>query len=176
MVIKQVEMQRHKAKCTLGSLWGFRRAPTRLKVHLVKSLVFTHLTYPVIPLHTASNAQMCRLQTVQNKAIKFAFNVSWHDFISAKDLHNRFKYKFTPLNQVLYWRARKTWDNIKSGSGADLEQFKIISETLALESDEKYHANFPSSLDLVEGNEPPPLYTYSGRDEVHAGNHPGRPP
>ena len=169
-------MQRHKADCTLGSLWGFRRASARLKIHLVKALVFPHLTYPVIPLHTASNSQMGKLQAAQNNSIKFAFNVAWYDFVSAKDLHNRFKYKFPPLNQVLYWRARKTWDNIRSGSGADPEQFRIISEDLALESDEKYHANFPSSLDLADGNEPPPLYTYSGGDKERTGGHPGHPP
>ena len=116
---------------------------------------------------------MCRLQTVQNKAIRFAFNVSWYDFISAKDLHNRFRFKFKPLNQVLHLRAQKTWDKIKSGIGADPEQFKIINETLAPEPDEKYDNSFPSSLDLAEKDEPPPLYTYSGSGVSRTGRSPG---
>ena len=121
----------------LGTLWGYRRASSKIKVHLIKALVFPHLTYPCIPLHTASHAQMGKLQTVQNAAIKFALNVSWYDFMTAEDLHNRFRFKFQPLNQVLHWRARKTWDTIKSGTGADPEQFRIISETLEPEPDEK---------------------------------------
>ena len=173
MITKQVEMQAHKAACKLGTLWGFRRASTRIKVHVIKALVFPHLTYPCIPLHTAGPKQMGILQSKQNAAIKFAFNISWYDFISAKDLHNRFRFKFKPLNQVLHLRAQQTWDKIKSGIGADPEQFKIINETLAPEPDEKYDKSFPSSLDLAEKDEPPPLYTYSGSGVSRTGRSPG---
>ena len=138
--------------------------------------MFPHLTYPCIPLHTASDHQMGKLQAVQNKAIQFAFDISWYDFITAEDLHNRFRHKFQPLNQVLHWRARKTWDSIRSGSGADPDQFKLLSETLSPEPDEKYHSYFPSSLDMAEKDEPPPLYTASSRGVSRTGRPPGRPP
>ena len=176
MITEQVKLQKQKARCKLGSLWGYRRASSKIKVHLIKALVFPHLTYPCIPLHTASPPQMGELQTVQNAAIKFALNVSWYDFMTAEDLHNRFRFKFQPLNQVLHWRARKTWDTIKSGTGADPEQFRIISETLEPEPGEKYHRHFPSSLDLAEKDEPPPLYTATSSRVSRAGRPPGRPP
>ena len=175
-ITKQVEIQRTKADRTLGSLWGYRRASNRIKIHVIQALVFPHLTYPPIPLHTASPKQMGILQSAQNNAIKFAQDVSWYDFISAEDLHNRFRHKFQPLNQVLHWRARKTWDKIRSGSGADLDQFKILTEELAPEPGMRYRKHFPSSLDLAEGDEPSPLYTYSGRGRRRAGRRPGRPP
>ena len=160
MVNKQVELQKLKAGRTLNTLWGYRRAKTKTKVHVVKALVFPHLTYPVIPLHTGSDAQIGKLQSVQNDSIRFAFNVGWYDFISSEKLHNRFRYKFQPLNQVLHWRARKTWDKIRAGTGADPEQYRILTENLEPESVEQYDPFFPSSLVLSNGPEPPPLYTY----------------
>ena len=138
MVNKQVELQKLKAGRTLNTLSGYKRAKTKTKVHVVKTLVFPHLTYPTIPLHTAPDAQMGKLQAVQNDSLRFAFNVAWYNFVSSEKLHNRFRYKFQPLNQVLHWRARKVWENIRAGTGADPEQYRILTEELEPESVELY--------------------------------------
>ena len=160
MVGEQASIQASRADSVLGTLWRYKRAKTKTKVHAIKTLLHPYLTYPCIPLHTASDSVMGKLQAVQNKALKFAFDVSWFDFISSERLHTRFKYKFKPLNQVLYWRAKKQWEKISSGSAADPTQYNVLVDKLKPQPDEPYHPNFPSSLEMVNGPEPPPLYTY----------------
>ena len=159
MVGMQVESQAAKARASLSTLWGFTRAKTRTKVHAIKALVFPHLTYPVIPLHTATEAQMLKLQTVQNDAIRFATNTQWFDYVSCKSLHNDFRRKFQPVNQVLHHRAKKVWDKIREGSAGDIDQYNLLTKDLAPKSDEKYHKSFPSSIELANLPEPLPLYT-----------------
>ena len=175
MVGMQIESQAEKAKQTLGTLWGFKRAKAKTKVHVIKTLVFPHLTYPCVPLHTAGGNQLKPLQVVQNKAIRFALGVRWFDYMSAKDLHERFRYKFQPLNQTLYWRAKKLWENISAGTAADPGQFALLKEELEPEPDEKYHINFPSSLDMVNGPEPKPVYTYYSKAREKDGKSKTRP-
>ena len=159
----QVDSQATKARQTLGTLWGFSRAKAKTKVHVIKTLVFPHLTYPCVPLHTATNSQLSPLQCVQNDAIRFAMGVRRLDYVSAKDLHERFRFKFQSLNQTLYWRAKKLWENISAGTAADPGQFALLKEELEPEPDENYHKYFPSSLDKVNGPEPKPMYSYQAK-------------
>ena len=128
---------------------------------MIKTLVFPHLTYPVVPLNTACDSRLSELQAAQNKAIRFALDVSWYDFVSAKRLHTGSRYKFTPLNQTLYWRARKVWDSITDGTSTDPAQFEILTNELVPGPTDKYHNYYPSSLDMARGPEPPPMYTYA---------------
>ena len=162
MVGTQTDRQASRARAVLGTLWGSKTAKAKTRVHLVKTLVFPHLTYPCIPLHTATNHQLGGLQGVQNEAIKYALGVSWFDFIPSAHLHNRFRFKFQPLNQLLYWRAKKVWEKISTGHAADLTQYNLLRNELEPEPDESYHSWFPSSINMVEGPEPPPMYTYYG--------------
>ena len=177
MVGKQASTQAARANAVVNSLWRFKRAPTKMKVHVVKTMVLPYLTYPCVPLHTANDSVMGELQAAQNNALRYAFDVAWFDFVSSEKLHNRFKHKFQPLNQVLHWRAKKTWENISCGQAGELSQYNVLVDDLAPEPDEPYHPNFPSSLEMANGPEPPPLYTYRGnRDRTDDVNGRGRPP
>ena len=161
MVAKQAAIQTSRAKSVIHSLWGYKRAKTKIKTHLIKTHVFPHLTYPVVPLNTATNYQLKGMQAAQNEAIRFALGVRWYDFVSAKQLHTGFRYKFEPLNRVIYWRAKKMWEKISKGTGADLTQYEDLRNKLEPDPKrDKYHTWFPSSIDRAEGPEPPPMYTY----------------
>ena len=62
---------------------------------------------------------MHKLQVVQNKALRFAFNIKWYDFKTNKEIH-KMKPIHMPVNQVLYWRAKKIWEAIDSGAAMRL--------------------------------------------------------
>ena len=47
------------------------------------------MEYPTIILPNTSRSQLQKLQTVQNKALRFVYNTHWEDFITNEQLHNR---------------------------------------------------------------------------------------
>ena len=66
-----------------------------MKMYLVKAFVLSVLMYPTVPLHTASDNQMVKLQAVQNAALKFAYNRGWPDRTKARTHHGGTKYYTT---------------------------------------------------------------------------------
>ena len=87
-------------------------------------------------------------------ALKWVLNIKWYDLISNKKIHKKLNVR--ALNQELYWRARKTWENIKENNAADINAFQTLME---LPYDRaKLKAGFPSSYDIAMGPEPEPIY------------------
>ena len=165
MINAQITKQIKKAKAVLCTLLRFKSLKTKFKMQLIKTLVMPYLYYPPIPLHLASKNQMRRLQRVQNDSLRFAFDISWDDFVSNKKLHTVFKdtiFKETlrPVNQELYWRARKTWTSIKDHGSGDSE---MLQKILDLQIDGNRKSNdllkYPSSYTrCMDYPEPAPLY------------------
>ena len=75
--MKQVDNIENIARAELKRLYRFRFLRRKLKVRLYKALILPLLTYPVIPLNICSNAQIKRLQVVQNNAIRWIMNERW---------------------------------------------------------------------------------------------------
>ena len=61
-----------------------------------------------------------------------------------------------PVNQELYWRARKTWENIKTGDAADRDTYTALMNMDFYSH--KQHTHFPSSYEKAMGPEPMALY------------------
>ena len=88
---------------------------TSTKMYLIKQLVLPHLMYPCVPLHLASKTRMCQLQSIQNKALKFAYGIVYSPDPpppTAESLHKR-KYPMLPVNQKLYWQAKALGEKSK---------------------------------------------------------------
>ena len=85
---------------TLRSLYRFRCAATRTKLHLFKSLIKPLLTYAPLSLSLAARTNTRKLQVIQNKALRWIYNVSWDDFVLTSELHE--EASVLPLN--LDWR------------------------------------------------------------------------
>ena len=132
-------------------------------MQMIKTLVLSYLYYPPVPLHLANKSQMRKLQSVQNDCLRFAYGVKWDDFISNKRLHNEFTTVLRPVNQELFWRAKKTWTSIRDEGAGDPEMLETI---LKLEIDfsqgkrAKDIRKYPSSYNrtMVNGAEPAPFY------------------
>ena len=98
---------------------------------------------------------MKKLQGIQSRALRWALNIKWYDFISNKKIHQ--KLNIRPLNQELYWRARITWDKIKDNNAADKDTFETLMRMPYNSRKAKQH-NFLSSYEIAMGPEPRPIY------------------
>ena len=81
----------------MRSLYRFRSASTSTKRHLYQALVKPHLTYSPLALSLAAPTNRKKLQTIQNKALRWIHGVKWDDFVSNHDLHEATK-NTPPLN------------------------------------------------------------------------------
>ena len=70
---------------------------------------------------------MLKLQVVQNNCLKYAYNTKYYQSISNERLHNA-KYKMLPINQVLYWQAKNTWNSIRDKNAADHDMADQITK------------------------------------------------
>ena len=89
----------------LLKLQKFSALSTKTKLKLYKTLIQPALLYPTVPLNTLSRCQVARLQTVQNKALKFNTNTSNNTRISSQTLHEQLHLE--PLNITIHKQAKK---------------------------------------------------------------------
>lgn len=161
-IASHVTQQCKKAKLALSELYKFRTCKTSTKMLLIKSKVLPHLMYPCIPLHLASKTQMCRLQAIQNKALRFAYGVRYSPGIpplTAESLHNR-EHPMLPVNQKLYWQAKNLWSKVETGQAGNQEMYTTISSLTVEGGYNKPYNLFPSSLEATVRPEPDPIFTW----------------
>ncbi len=66
------------------------------------------LLYPIIPLITKSNKYIQKLQSLQNKALRFVYNQRYPYSLSIEKLHELAILK--PVNIILHERTQKKWE------------------------------------------------------------------
>jgi len=100
------------ARKTLQSLYRFRCAASRTKLHLLKALITPLLTYAPLTLTLAAQTNRRKLQIVLNKALRWVYSVAWDDFVSTARLHERAA--VLPLNLVWRWMICKQLDKLRA--------------------------------------------------------------
>ena len=88
------------ARKSLSSLYRFRCAGPRTKLHLYKTLIKPLLTYMPLALSQTAYTNKRKLQLIQNKALRWIYNVCWDQYIRTSQLHDRAN--VLPLN--IEWR------------------------------------------------------------------------
>ena len=162
-IAAHVTQQYNKAKAALRDLYRFRDCKTRTKIVLIKQFVLPYLTYPCIPLHLAPKSQMGRLQGIQNKALRFAYGIRYSPDTpppTAESLHNG-KYPMLPINQKLYWQAKKLWNKIETGQAGNQEMYRTLNNLTEDIGYNNPYKCFQSSLNAIAGPVPEPMYTKS---------------
>ena len=79
------------ARYQLQKLNRFRHAPAKIKLYLYKALIRPLLEYPPTRLAKSCKTNLEKLQKIQNRALRFVYNVKWDDFTSNQQLHVRAK-------------------------------------------------------------------------------------
>ena len=87
----QISHRSQLAQDQLRKLSRFSTAPSRIKLRLYKTLIRPMLEYPPTQLVNSSSFLLNKLQVIQNKALRFALNYKWYDFITNDVLHERAK-------------------------------------------------------------------------------------
>ena len=100
-MVTHTNMKHAMANKALTTIYRFKTASVKTKTHLYKALIRPLITYApnVIQLTTETNKK--KLQTVQNKALRFIHNTHWQSFTKNETLHERTNIQ--PLN--IYWRS-----------------------------------------------------------------------
>ena len=101
-----------KATYNITKLYRFKTAPTKVKKYLFKALIRPIFEYPTF-LNTYINKKtLGKLQTLQNRALRFVKNVKLSDRIKAKDMHEELEIE--PVNVRLEKLACKSLNKMKS--------------------------------------------------------------
>ena len=137
----------------LQKLKRFNNLSQHNKLRLYKTLILPSLIYPATPLHTIPKAQMSKLQTVQNKALRQVTNAD--RYTTNEEIHRTCK--IDPINVTLHRHANKTWTTIKN---THPEIYKALQDKTPSTPHPKGPKPFPSSRLLAEGPPPDPIFTY----------------
>lgn len=97
---------------TLTKLKRFYNLNSNNKKKLYMALVRSILEYPPIPLHAMKKTTLKDLQRIQNKGLRFIYNVRYPEIVSNNDLHNRAN--IPTIEEVLKNRAHDIWNKIES--------------------------------------------------------------
>ena len=89
------------ASKALSSLQRFRCATHKAKLHLFKAMVKPLISYAPLALTLAATTNRKKFQVVQNKGLRWIYNIVWDQFITTKEVHERSN--MLPLNQ--YWQV-----------------------------------------------------------------------
>ncbi len=108
------------------------------------------LQYPPFPLLTITKTSLKKLQTTQNRALRFATNQRYPHTKTTKQIHE--ENNMRPLNITLYTRAEKTHMNMINN--LQLEEYINITEN----QPNYNHGWFKSSIQEIEREMPEPKY------------------
>ena len=142
-----------RTKSLLSSLKSFSDATLEVKRRLYMSLIRPILTYPPVPINAASIPSIYKLQIVQNKALRFIFDVRYPEIPTNEELH--INGEMIPLNIVLNRQAKEIWNKIYQ-LDIDNQTERIIKrndDEVRIQS-----VSFRSSQDSILNDDPIPLY------------------
>lgn len=147
------------AKTAQTKLKRFSNMAPKTKLHLYKALVAPHLCYPPIPLNAISKTNQTKLQTVQNKALRWINGDRPPYHTTVEELHNLYRLK--PLNIKNFQAGYQVWKNLREHQPEDVQNL-LDEETRAT------HMWWPRAYIAEDTRAPPPLYRGGNREGVAA--------
>lgn len=96
----------------LTKLRKFNNLSIKNKRKLYMALIRPILEYPPIPINAMNKTNINALQTIQNKALRFIYNVNYFDFITNEELHTRAD--IPKIADLINERATKIWEKIQT--------------------------------------------------------------
>ncbi len=73
-----------KGNIALQELQRFSNLSKKIKLHLVKAFLIAIILHPIIPLVTISNINIQKLQSLQNKALRFVYKQRYPNTLSTE--------------------------------------------------------------------------------------------
>ena len=148
----QVKHMKQKAGRQLTKLRRFSGLPRKDKLNLFKALVLPILTYPPVPIHTASRSALLNLQRVQSNGLRWVHGSYEGDRrITNEALH--VIYKMEPLIHRLHRLARGVWERLERDDDPNFARIRTLDEDLEDREQAWYRRSRPRAM----GPRPPTL-------------------
>ena len=141
------------AKLELAKLKRFKNLTPKIKAHLYKALVRSVLEYPTMPLCGISKTNIMRLQSLQNRAIRF---ITWNDTEELCIKRSHEKYKTDAYNIRLKQRGQKIWEKLCICEPELTDRSRDENENMDLQ--DHYWRRIASD---IENDIPDPIYVYN---------------
>lgn len=148
-ITQHIKKKRIQASTTLRKLKRFKNLSSRTKLHLYKALILPVLDYPYIPMNTIKKSNWLKLQSLQNRALRWINSDIPPYSTTIMDLHNQ--YNLEPLNVRNFRLASAMWEKIRLEFPDNTEAYEnqVFNST---------HAWWPLSYIAENTNEPDPIY------------------
>ena len=148
--LKKIYKQKKiSGEITLNKLKRFRGLSPTNKLKLYTAYIKSALVYPPVPLHAATKTNLKALQTVQNKALRFIYNVKYTDRLNNESIH--LGADIQPINQFLHEQAVKIWHKTDNTLTDEMREWLYTEE-------QPQHKWFKKSRPRAMLPLPPPLY------------------
>ena len=145
-IIRHIKEICNKSKAALVELYRFDNLPTKIKTHLIKAFILPILHYPPIPLLNTSKTTQLKLQRIQNKALRYAFNEKYPYTRNTEELHRLAGIQ--PINTTLFTRGEKTFNKIMDIEDTTWEEIKNNYEP------NKDHSWFKKTRNIIHRGQP----------------------
>ena len=145
----------------LNKMRRFSKLSPKNRIRLYKTCILPSLIYPSVPLHTVPKSQLKKLQTFQNKALRFATrpsNTAFPRRLTCIELHE--KANIDPINTMLHRHAKKTWNTLKDYHPLLYQKLK---DSAPITPNNRRKDLFVSSRTLAEADSPDPIFTFFPR-------------
>ena len=147
---KKAFTQKHSTgNINLTRLRRFRGLSPPNKKKLYNAYVKSVLTYPPVPMNGASKTSQKRLQIIQNKALRFIYNVKYRERITNEAIH--LGADIQPINIFLHNQAAKIWEK------TDLTMTENMTAWI-MDDNRTEHNWFRKSRTKALGAPPQPVY------------------
>ena len=148
---EQVQNRRNIASNTLRKLRRFDGVSTDTYLRLYKTLVRPQLEYPAILMARVSRANIAKLQSIQNRALRRALRQRPPYFNTIEELHQQLGME--PLNTRLHRLATKTWQSL------EIDEPQLVESSTAINSQQTPdHLWWKRLAPIINAEPPEPMY------------------
>lgn len=144
----------NKAKADLLKIKRFGKLSIKNKKKIYMALVRSAMLYPPVPQHAIKKTNIRKYQVIQNKALRYMYNVQYPDIIRNDILHERAELK--PINIVLHEQASSIWEKIDRMDIGNIEEWMESDQENPVRNHE--HFWIPRSREKALGPVPAPIY------------------
>ena len=145
-----------RAREAFNKIKRFGDLTVNIKLHLYKALIRSIIEYPMVPMCTMSRTNMLKVQSFQNKCLKY-ITATDHQNANLTNEEIHIKYQIDPFNIRLWKSGQKVWRKL------EVHNPELTRQSMELnEENTRDHYWWNRIGKYVANSEPQPIY---GRTE-----------
>lgn len=105
-----IKEKKGRLEGNLAKIQKFRTLSIKNKTKLYQALIRSVIEYPPIPIHAMRKTNIKQLQIIQNKSLRYIYNVKYPELITNEELHERSG--LPSIQELLNQRAKGVWERV----------------------------------------------------------------